>query len=292
MKPSTLLPLLSLLSASASAHPPPSRRSPPSQYKLSHAPIPSIPGPTFHRPGSKSALASSSSSPESQKAGARLSGTNITSVSTTFRIPLAEMATTGPTADNENGVYQASYWVGIDGVTSASCGGVSLRAGVDTFWDTGMRSTGAWYEWYPSQESSQFGNFTLVQGDVVRITAVADGDGLGGEVRVERVDGLGCEAKVLASASHRFEGVASGDRLCLGEAAWVIEDYPLLNQPEFPLALANFTEVVFQGVEVNGQGAKGMEVFDINLEAQGGRLTDCEVGDGGSVDCKRVVGDA
>lgn len=289
MKPSTLLPLLTLLGASA--HPSPSRRTTPS-HKLSHVPVPSIPGPTFHRPGSsKSAFASSSSAPESQKAGARLAGSNITSVSAAFKIPAAEMATAGPTAGNENGVYQASYWVGIDGVTAESCGGVSLRAGVDTFWDTGMRSTGAWYEWYPDEGPTQFGNFSLQQGDFVRITAVADADGQGGQVTVERVDGTGCEAKVLDSASHRFGAKAGDDKLCLGEAAWVIEDYPLQDRPEFPLALANFTEVVFERVKVNGKAATGLEVFDINLEAQGGRLTECEVVDG-SVDCKRIVGDA
>lgn len=288
MKPLTLLPLLTFLGASA--HRSPSRRAAHS-HKLSHAPIPSIPGPTFLKPGSKSAFTSSAAAPESQKAGARLAGSNITSVSATFKIPFAEMTTTGPTADNENGVYQASYWVGIDGVTTASCGGVSLRAGIDTFWDTGMRSTGAWYEWYPDEGSSLFGNFTVQQGDIVRITTVADADGLGGAVTVEKLDGTGCEANVLASASHRFEG-KTDQRLCLGEAAWVIEDYPLHDRPEFPLALANFTEVVFEGVKVNGNGVTGLEVFDINLEAQGGRLTDCEVVKGGSVDCKRVVGDA
>jgi hypothetical protein len=290
MKPSTLLPVLSLISSSAAHHSPRAAHS----HNLTHAPIPSIPGPTFRLPGSKSAFTSPSASaaaPESQKAGARLEGSNITSVSATFQIPSAEMPTTGPTADNQNGVYQASYWVGLDGVTAASCGGgVSLRGGVDTFWDTGMRTTGAWWEWYPNEGPSQFGNFTVQQGDVVRITTTADGDGMGGEVKVEKLDGPGCGAEVLASASHRFEGEA-GARLCLGEAAVVIEDYPIQDRPDYPLPFANFTEVVFGEIKVNGKAAEGLEVFDINLEAQGGRLTDCEV-EAGSVDCKRVVGDA
>lgn len=293
MKSSLLAPVLSLLAAS-SAHP--SRRSAHS-HNLSHVPVPSIPGPTFRLPGS-SKIALSAAAPESQVAGARLAGTNITSVAGTFRIPLAQMPTAGPTADNQNGVYQASYWVGIDGVddsaSPSSCGGngsSSLRAGVDTFWDTGVQTAAAWWECYPDAGPTEFGgNFTVAQGDVVRISVAADADGRGGQVTVERLDGTGCEAGVLASASRAFEG-EDGARLCLAEAAVVIEDYPIQDQPDYPLPLANFTGVVFERVEVDGKAAAGLEVFDINLAAQGGRLTDCELVDG-EVDCKRIVGDA
>jgi hypothetical protein len=290
MKALTLLPLLPFLTASA--HPGPYHRRALPSHKLTHVPPSSIPGPTFYsgaKPFSVAAL------PESQKAGARLAGTNITSVSAIFAIPAAEMPTAGPTAGNSAGTYQASYWVGIDGVTSASCGGVSLRAGVDTFWDMGIRQTGAWWEWFPAEGPVFFdvaGNFTLVQGDVVRITATAREDGTGGEVVVEKMDGVGCGSKVLSTARRGFEGMSGKDKLCLGEAAVVIEDYALESRPEFLLPLANFTEVVFERIKVNGEGVDaGLEVFDINLEAQGGQLTDCEVGaDGASVRCKRVVG--
>jgi hypothetical protein len=202
------------------------------------------------------------------------------------------MPVRGPTAGNENGVYQASYWVGIDGLTGASCGGgVGIRAGVDTFWDAGVQTAGAWWEWYPTQGPEQFGGIDLEQGDVVRITTTADGNGLGGEVKVEKMDGTGCEAKVLGTATKRFDAVDEGDRLCLGEAAVVIEDYPIVGRPDLPLPLANFTEVVFERAKVDGAKAKGLEVFDIRLEDQGGRLTECEAEEG-KVDCKRVVGDA
>ncbi|KAJ9129415.1 hypothetical protein NKR19_g10383, partial [Coniochaeta hoffmannii] len=203
MKLSALLPI-SLLLGPSSARPSRRASSAAHSHQLSHIPIPSIPGPSFHPAGSpKIALTSSAStSPESTKAGARLAGgSNITSVSAVFRIPSAEMPISGPTAGNENGVYQASYWVGIDGLTASSCGGVGMRAGVDTFWDAGERSAGVWWEWYPAQGPSQFeGGFEVGQGDVVRITAAADVGGLGGEVLVEKMDGTGCEAKVLGSA--------------------------------------------------------------------------------------------
>lgn len=290
MKPPLLPPILSLL-ATTSVHPSPRSTH---SHNLTHVPIPSIPGPTFPLPGSRLAL---SAAPQSQIGGARVAGTNITTISATFQIPQAEMPTTGPTANNQNGVYQASYWVGIDGVTATAaaaspCGenASSLRAGVDTFWDTGMQTAAAWWEWYPEEGPSEFANFTVRQGDVVRISVAADADGMGGEVVVERMDGTACEAGVLASVSRKSEGEAAAT-LCLAEAAVVIEDYPIQDRPDYPLPLANFTEVVFGRIEVGGKEAVGLEVFDINLEAQGGRLTDCEVVDRG-VDCKRVVGDA
>lgn len=283
------LSFLAMLLGSSTAHPSPSTRRSLPTYKLSHIPIT---GP-LPQAGSKSAFSALASSPESQKAGARLAGSGLTTASAIFTIPAAEMPTTGPTANNQNGIYQASYWVGIDGVSS--CPGASLRAGVDTFWDTGMRTTAAWFEWYPSTPTEYFANFTVVQGDVVRVSATAGEDGTGGSVTVEKLDGTGCEAKVLASVTRTFEGKTGGDRLCLSEAAWVVEDYPLASLPEIPLALANFTEVQFSKMGAGTAGGKvpltGLEVFDINLQAQGGQLADCEVGsDGVSVDCKRVVG--
>ncbi|KAB5563203.1 concanavalin A-like lectin/glucanase domain-containing protein [Coniochaeta sp. 2T2.1] len=295
-----LLPLLGTTTAAPSSRAASSRqqhRRAALPYELSHVPIPSIPGPTFFSPNTKSksfAVSAAAAPPESQIAGARLLSPNTTSVSAVIQIPFAELPTTGPTAGNENGLYQATYWVGIDGLTSTSCSGRSLRAGVDTFWDSGSQSAGAWWEWYPQEGPVLFADLEVDQGDVVRITVTADADGAGGEAVVEKLAGLECGSEVLATGRQRFDGIAAGNKLCLAEAEWVVEDYPILNRPDYPLPLANFSVVEFERVKVNGQlVGEGAEVFDIHLEAQGGRLTDCDFeGDKGRVQCKRVVGDA
>jgi hypothetical protein len=84
------------------------------------------------------------------------------------------------------------------------------------------------------------------------------------------------------------------------QAAWVVEDFPLPGRPEFPIALANFTSITFDQAAVQlGDGTvkdvteAGVEVVDIRLDAQGGRLTRCELLEaGGGLSCRRVVGDA
>lgn len=294
MKPSTLLPLIGLIATSSAAATPHLTPRRPASHKLTHTPPSSIPN-----PGGKSAFATTST-PESTKAGYSLAmGTSPNPLRRTeayFTIPVASMPETGPTAGNQNGVYQASYWIGIDGL--ASCPHASLRAGVDTFWDSGMQTTNAWYEWYPSSPAVDFGNFTVKQGEMVRISALADEDGRGGTVTVERVvDILG---EVLGSVSHRLEGKDGDDVLCLREGNFVVEDYPLADRPEYPLALANFTSVLFERMCVAG-GGEGecpggyildddpTRLFDIRLEAQGGKLTSCGMENAMSVRCDRVV---
>jgi hypothetical protein len=76
----------------------------------------------------------------------------------------------------------------------------------------------------------------------------------------------------------------------------VVEDFPLAGLPDFPVALTNFTSVTFGGAGVTladgtTRDVADAEAFDVSLEAQGGRLTSCEVVGGKKVKCERVVGD-
>lgn len=305
MKPSGLLPLCSLIVLSSAAATPRlvSRR--PSSHKLLHTP------PSFIAHPGKSAFTSTSAS-QSSRAGVHLSSQPndtahpITSIDAFFTIPNATMPTIGPTADNENGVYQASYWVGIDGLSN--CPQASIRAGVDTFWDSGMQTANVWYEFYPSTGPTDFASMTLKQGDTIQVLVNADADGKGGSVEVRKYETS--ETRVSAVWSHEFQD--QGSQLCLKEANWVIEDYPLVDRPDFLLPFANFTsdggtpEVHFYGMHVYPPGATqgaawdwtafNVEVMDIDLEDQGGKLTDCKTETGASnsntLTCKRIVEDA
>ncbi|KAG7288918.1 hypothetical protein NEMBOFW57_005278 [Staphylotrichum longicolle] len=262
-------------------------------------------------------LAASSASTESTKGGAFLtlpassssSSSAITSARGTFRVPAALPPTAGPTAGNPVGVYAASFWVGIDGATAACA--ATLRAGVDVFYDGsfgGPQRPFAWYQFSPAAGQGQgatavgFEGLAVAEGDVVRLTlegtqkeVVVVAENFGANVTGTCVEGLqpvkGSVRKVLAVP----EGGA-GSGLCGGEAAWVVEDFPLAGLPDFPVALANFTSVTFAGAGVTlGDGTKrgvdGAEVRDVRLQAQGGRLTSCEVVEGKKVKCTRVVGD-
>jgi len=263
----------------------------PENHRLSHAPPPST-----HRPASSfaaSVAADSNPAAESVRGGAALAGQLVGTAVGTFVIPSAEMPTEGPAGGNVAGLYTASYWVGIDGATEC-VGRASLRAGVDTFWDGGMRSYNAWYEWYP-EPVVDFANFTVGPGDVVRVTASAGGKGEG-EVRMERLAGCGRDAAVLAEASMSWSGQEEEDEaLCLAEAAWVVEDFSLASMPGVPVALANVTAVTLEAVgaataEGENLDLAGARILNINLEAQGGRLTDCGLEGDARVRCVRTVG--
>ncbi|KAH8887370.1 concanavalin A-like lectin/glucanase [Thozetella sp. PMI_491] len=235
---------------------------------------------------------SAAESAESTIGGAVLAGSGISSVTGCFAVPTPEMPTSGPTGGNVAGLYGASFWLGIDGVSS--CTTASLRAGVDIFWDEGMQTAVAWWQWYPSP-ATDFANFTVAPGEVVRISAQADGPNAG-SVTVQNL-GSGAShrgAFAARTATQTFAGQSAA--LCQSEAAWVIEDFPLVDSPSFPVALVNFTSVTYGGISVqsaNGvtsAGATGAQVSNINLQAQGGQLTDCRVGQNGEVQCARVVG--
>ncbi|KAK4104005.1 concanavalin A-like lectin/glucanase [Parathielavia hyrcaniae] len=241
----------------------------------------------------------------------------IASVHATFRIPHADPPTTGPTAGNPVGLYAASFWVGIDSVASfesSSCtgtGGGSLRAGVDIFFDGtlgGQQSPFAWYQFASAESGSGSGDatglegFGVVPGDLVRFTLSADtSESAEVVVLAENFGGnVGCAEGATAVVTVRTVLPAGGGEgglvLCGREAAWVVEDFPLAGMLEFPIALANFTSVTFGAAGVtledgSERDVTGAEVRDVRLEAQGGRLTSCEVVDGKKVKCTRVLGD-
>ncbi|KAK4177586.1 putative acid proteinase [Triangularia setosa] len=222
----------------------------------------------------------------------------VTSVSAAFVIPHARMPTTGPTANNTVGMYAASFHVGIDSF-SAACGPDKsrfLRAGVDVFWDGtigGEQNPWVWYQSSPTDEDGLgFSNFSAAAGDLVRFSVT------GTEVKVENFGANVTCVKGLKAKQSVVQKI-SGAGLCGGEAAWAVEDFPLAGLPNFPVALADFGGVVFKEVEVgfergkNGtvsKNAEGAKVRDVRLAAQGGRLTACEVVEGGKkVKCDRVV---
>jgi hypothetical protein len=201
--------------------------------------------------------------------------------------------------------------VGIDGVTSdpsSACGngGATLRAGVDIFFDGtlgGRQTPFAWYQFTPKGQEEEVGfeGFAVAEGDLVRFTLTSSGSTEGGEVVVlaENFGGnVSCAdgATPVKSVRQVLPAGEGGKELCGREAAWVVEDFPLAGLPDFPVALANFTSVTFNKAGVTLEdGSKrdvtGAEVRDIRLQAQGGRLTSCEVVDGKKVKCTRVVGD-
>lgn len=236
----------------------------------------------------------------------------IQSVTGTFRVPEAKMPTEGPTGNNPVGVYAASFWVGIDGVTStstttkkaASCdaSAVSLRLGVDIFYDGtfgGQQTPFAWHQYLP-RSATGFANFSVAAGDLVRLTASAASKGNGGTVTIENfgnVAQLKSKQAAVQVSTHTFDGSSQLPALCQAQAAWMVEDFPIAGLPDFPIALTNFTSVKFVKLGVrSGEGGDigigGARVVNVYQEPQGGRLTDCDVvaRDGGKVVCKRVVG--
>lgn len=273
----------------------------------------------------------------------------IKTVSATFRVPHAEIPIQGPTANNPVGVYAASFWVGIDGVTispspsssSVDGGGSedgcdpstsSLRLGIDIFYDGtlgGEQPPFAWYQYLPGSAVGFGQNFSVISGDLVRLTAISlpssgqGVDGGGGSVTIENFGNDAAAAqnkKALQTATHTFS-VADGPALCQTQASFIVEDFPLAGLPDFPVALTNFTSVTFADLDVRdtqgenipmdlvpkmerrkranarmragAQDHAQVRTLDIYQERQGGRLTDCGVvtgqGDSTNVVCERIV---
>ncbi|KAK4251043.1 concanavalin A-like lectin/glucanase domain-containing protein [Corynascus novoguineensis] len=320
MKPATLFTLMAsgALAAATPAIPGYSARARGTTTPQQHVPLRLLhtftPISTVTGKGNSRLFASSSSSKESTKGGAVLAlpNNNLSTAQATIRIPAAKMPTAGPTANNTVGEYAASFWVGIDSATDACAdsGAGSLRAGVDIFWDGtlgGQQRPFAWYQG-PGQ-AGEVGfdeGFSVAEGDVVRFTLEAGAAGPDGK-EVEAVavvaENFGRNvSRVIRKNAVPVKRVrqvlpaeAGGKRLCRGEAAWMVEDFPLQGRPEFPTALVNFTSVTFNAGVVLDDGKEmdltDAEVLDIRLEAQGGRLTSCEVVGGAKVRCARVVRD-
>ncbi|KAK3308762.1 concanavalin A-like lectin/glucanase domain-containing protein [Chaetomium strumarium] len=249
-------------------------------------------------------------STESTKGGAILTlgddgnSPAISSVQGTFRVPHAEIPTSGPTAGNPVGEYAASFWVGIDSARprpasspNATCGG-SLRAGVDVFWDGtigGQQSPFAWYQFAPGMGNAVgFGEgFSVSPGDLVRFTLDAGSvlvENFGGNVTCVS-GGANNGTRPIKSVRQALPSPSAG--LCGTEAAFIVDDPPLVSRPDVPVALANFTSVTFGTRVTLADGSvkdlAGAEVLDVRQQQQGGKLTSCEVVEGKKVKCTRVV---
>ncbi|GAB1314224.1 Aspergillopepsin-2 [Madurella fahalii] len=330
MKPTALLTTLtftlttSTYAATLPAPPIRPRNAPAYHYALLHTLTPPLPAPAPAR------FFSSQQAQEAQstRGGAILtlppvgadppaSPDSVTTIEGTFRIPQADAPTSGPTANNPVGVYAASFWVGLSAGAPCSAASTTLRAGVDVFWDGtfgGAQSPFAWYQ-FPGQGSSTgLGNFSVATGDLVRFRLRAEDAGRWVEVAVDNFgagpatdaweDGGAALLVPRQTASHRVEvgdvGSASGSASaadCARRVSWVVEDFPLAGLPNVPVALANFTSVTFGDAMVTSADGQvrdvgeAEEVMDIRLDAQGGRLTKCELLGEARLGCKRVLGE-
>ena len=325
MKPRDFLPFLLPITISAAATP----RLPRQQQQplaLLHT-LPSLSaaaGSSNSRLLAASAQTQAKSNDESTRGGAilRPPGGGITSAHAALRIPPAAPPTTGPTAGNTVGVYAASFWVGIDtgsagtapseGGATSGCGG-AVRAGVDVFWDGTVGGEQRPFLWYQFLDRGQSGKGVVgfeelggKTGDLVRFTLTSSGssgssspavvvvlaENFGGNVTCADAPGV----EPVTSVKEVLPMAAGGTGLCGGEAVWAVEDPPLAGVPGVPVAFANFTSVAFGGAGVtlwdgNQKGVAEADVLDIRQQAQGGRLTSCEVVGGKKVKCTRVVGD-
>ncbi|KAL1841439.1 hypothetical protein VTJ49DRAFT_7054 [Mycothermus thermophilus] len=349
MKTSTLLTYLLTTAATTSAATVPTR-SPPTRARdgqhplvLLHTLAPVAPSPSTSN--FRLAAAATNADTRSSRGGAILTAPSTHSNTTTtnlnlnhittaeafFRVPSARVPTHGPTGGNPTLTFAASFWVGIDSSGSRTpepgCG-ASLRAGVDTFWDSfagGEQTPFAWYQFAPGQRfATGFEGFRVAEGDVVRFrletpssssSSAAAGaeeeEGTGGGKYAVVAENFGANVTCddaescrgltpLVSVRKVLPAPGEGEeKLCGGEAAWMVEDFPLAGMPDIPLPLANFTRVEFNGAGVRLEDGtersvlevQGVKVVDIHMEEQGGRLTRCGVLPGMKVRCTRVVGD-
>ncbi|KAK4228774.1 putative acid proteinase [Podospora fimiseda] len=264
------------------------------QLRLLHTSTPSSPS-SFRTTSSRIGIASQQQ--ESTKGGALLTSDDATSsfkqIQTTFLIPQAKIPTRGPTANQTTILYASSFHIGIDSF-SLLCPSGFLRAGVDIFYDgtlgdPSLQKPQAWYQLYPS-DPSVFPNFTVAEGETVRVTV--------GNTEV-KIENFGLNVTCVNGKIPKQVSTVKidGKGVCGKEAGWIVEDFPLAGLPGIPVALADFGSVRFGGVSVKSGGeeggieknAEGATVSDIWVEAQGGRLTSCEVGmEGGEVRCDRV----
>ncbi|KAK4147238.1 uncharacterized protein C8A04DRAFT_25042 [Dichotomopilus funicola] len=147
----------------------------------------------------------------------------LSTITSTFRIPLANIPTSGPTANNSATVYGASFWVGVDAGVSPSgtgcspssslSGGVAqggtgvaggmLRAGVDIFYDGtlgGHQQPVIWYQGPGQKGETAFEGVVVGEGDLVRLSLVVGSVGSVGS----------------GSAASPGEGVEKGEGEAVG----------------------------------------------------------------------------
>ncbi|TLS20244.1 uncharacterized protein PpBr36_11494 [Pyricularia pennisetigena] len=216
--------------------------------------------------------------------GAYLSSSDIGSVAGRFTVPKATQPTKGDIAGQDI-EYGASFWVGIDGV---NCTTGTLRAGIDIFWSSRGESYHAWYQ-VSADSSKDFlsGEMDVAPGDELHVTATATG-------------GNGTLVVNNRSTNQTVERhLAPGEKLCRSEAAWLVEDFVLVQAVGAPIALVNFTEVAFDGMKTTtGCASSGraepvsldkVRVMDVVVEEQGGKLADCAMTGVDQMTCKRFA---
>ncbi|KAL8346094.1 hypothetical protein RB598_000138 [Gaeumannomyces tritici] len=230
--------------------------------------------------------------------GATVSASKIASVTGTFRVPEARQPTRGPTRNNPI-TYGASFWVGIDGI--GSCTAATLRAGVDVFWDPEGTSYNAWYQFADSRSVDFASPLNAGPGDAVRVTANAGGSSssTNGTVSVTFEN-----LSTGLQSTQTLDDDAAAGKLCRGQASWLVEDFVLEQSVGMPVPLADFDNVVFSDMAVTAAaGVTGgatpskvdintAVVVDMELERQGGKLTDCVLSGGAEVACRRIYGTA
>lgn len=172
-----------------------------------------------------------------------------TAVTATFAVP-------EPTAVSGSESEAGSAWVGIDGDTYNAA---ILQAGVDFYDENGQTRNNAWYEWFPDG-AVDFEELTVNTGDVIVAVVESFSPGRGRAVIENRSTGK--KASRVVSAPNA-EATLKGEN-----ADWVVEDF--LNDGNM-VALADFSEVVFWGVEARAGGKR--------LNADGTTLIELQQGD-------------
>ncbi|KAL8407525.1 hypothetical protein RB594_006374 [Gaeumannomyces avenae] len=227
--------------------------------------------------------------------GATVSASNIASVTGTFRVPEARQPTRGPTRNNPI-TYGASFWVGIDG--TGPCTAATLRAGVDVFWDPEGTSYNAWYQFADSRSVDFESPLNAGPGDAVRVTANAGGSSTNNGTVSVTFENLSTGLR----STQTLDDAAAAGKLCRSQASWLVEDFVLEQSVGMPVPLVDFDNVIFSDMAVTAAGVTGgatpskvdintAVVVDMELERQGGKLTDCLLS-GAEVVCRRVYGTA
>ncbi|PLB36050.1 A4/G1 family peptidase [Aspergillus candidus] len=157
-----------------------------------------------------------------------------TAVTATFAVP-------APTAVSGQETEAGSAWVGIDGDTYSAA---ILQTGVDFYDEGGKTRNNAWFEWYP-EHAVDFEELTVNTGDV--IVAIVESFSPYRGLAVIENRSTGKKVSRVVSAPNA-QATLKGEN-----ADWVVEDF---QAGESMVALADFSEVVFWGVEARAGGRR------------------------------------
>ena len=172
-----------------------------------------------------------------------------TAVTATFAIP-------EPTAVGGQESEAGSAWVGIDGDTHSAA---ILQTGVDFYDEGGKTRNNPWFEWYPNS-AVDFEELTVNTGDVVVAIVESFSPSRGRAVIENRSTGQ--KATRVVSAPNA-QATLKGEN-----ADWVVEDF---TAGDTMVALADFSEVVFWGVEARAGGKR--------FDADGATVIELQQGD-------------